>query len=97
MTVELLEILRRSIATTRNLPITDVRPESRLEDLGVDSLAITEIFVQVEIDLDREFPVHLLRRLERIDTVQELADGMSTALVEEQTERERGRRSTPTS
>lgn len=95
MTIELLEILRRSIATTRNLPITDVRAESRLEDLGVDSLAITEIFVQVEIDLDREFPVHLLRQLERIDTVRELADGMSAALLEEQTEQDR--RSTPTS
>ena len=98
MTNDLLEILRRSIATTRNLPITDVEPRSRLEDLGVDSLAITEIFVQVELELDREFPVHLLRQLERIDTVEELADGMSAALLEDERERrERGARSTSTS
>lgn len=98
MTNDLLEILRRSIATTRNLPITEVEPRSRLEDLGVDSLAITEIIVQVELELDREFPVHLLRQLERIDTVEELADGMSAALLEDDSEqRERGARSTSAS
>lgn len=97
MSDDLLEILRRAIATTRNLPITDVEPRSRLEDLGVDSLAITEIFVQVELELDREFPVHLLRQLERIDTVEELAAGMAAALLEERADRERGRRSTPAS
>jgi len=98
MTNDLLEILRRSIATTRNLPITDIEPRSRLEDLGVDSLAITEIFVQVELELDREFPVHLLRQLERIDTVKELADGMSAALLEDERERrEWGARSTSAS
>jgi acyl carrier protein len=98
MSNDLLEILRRSIASTRNLPITDVEPRSRLEDLEVDSLAITEIIVQVELELDREFPVHLLRQLERIDTVAELADGMSAALLEDEDERrKRGRRSTSTS
>jgi len=98
MTIDLLEILRRSIATTRNLPITDVEPRSRLEDLGVDSLAITEVIVQVELELDREFPLHLLRQLERIDTVEELADGVSAALLEEQSEQpERGGRSTSAS
>lgn len=98
MTNDLLEILRRSIAITRNLPIIEVEPLSRLEDLGVDSLAITEIIVQVELELDREFPVHLLRQLERIDTVEELAAGMSAALVEDEGERrERGARSTSAS
>lgn len=95
MTDELLDILRRSIARTRNLPISDVQPQSRLEDLGVDSLAITEILVQVELELDREFPVHLLRQLERIDTVEELAQGMSAALLEERADGERTPRSTP--
>ncbi len=98
MSNDLLEILRRSIASTRNLPITDVEPKSRLEDLEVDSLAITEIIVAVEFELDREFPVHLLRQLERIDTVKGLADGMSAALLEDENERrerrERGGRST---
>ena len=55
----------------------------------------TEIIAAVEFELDREFPVHLLRQLERIDTVAELADGMSAALLEDENERrERGGRST---
>jgi acyl carrier protein len=78
-----LEAIReRAIARVRDVPVTDVRPQSRLEDLGVDSLAITEIIVEVELELDREFPIHLLREMERLYTVEELATAMGSALTD---------------
>lgn len=93
MAVDLVEPLRRAIARVRDLPLTDVQAGSRLEDLEVDSLAITEIIVEIELELDREFPVHLLRQLERIDTVQALATEMQAALAA--ADHEAGTSSTP--
>ena len=82
MDSSLVGTLRRAIATVREIPVEQVHADSRLEDLGVDSLAITEIIVQIELELDREFPVHLLRELERLDTVEALATEMAVALAE---------------
>ena len=82
MDADLEATLERAIARVRDLPVADVQPESRLEDLGVDSLAITEILVEVELELDREFPVHLLREMERLYTVEELAAAMGLALTD---------------
>jgi acyl carrier protein len=86
MDADLVKILERSIAKVRDLPVGEVQPQSRLEDLGVDSLAITEIIVEVELGLSREFPVHLLRQLERLYTVEELAAAMGAALADADSE-----------
>lgn len=82
MDADLEATLVRAIARVRDLPVADVQPQSRLEDLGVDSLAITEILVEVELELDREFPVRLLREMERLYTVEELAAAMRLALAD---------------
>ena len=97
MDADLEATLERAIARVRDLPVADVRPQSRLEDLGVDSLAITEIIVEVELELDREFPIHLLRQMERLYTVEELAAAMGLALADADAGDERGAPSTPPS
>ena len=50
-----------------------VQPESRLEDLGVDSLAVAEVIVEVEIRLGCELPIDVLRRLSYVETIGDVA------------------------
>jgi len=38
----------RILAETKGVPTTAVRPETRLEDLGIDSLAVIQISVALE-------------------------------------------------
>ena len=73
-----LEILvQRAISKICDVDVTLVEPDARLRDLGIDSLAAAEVLVEVEIALGRELPVDVLRRLDHVETVRDIA----TALV----------------
>jgi len=78
--VDLEHALRESIVRVCGIPPERVSPEATLDDLGIDSLAAAEIFVDLEIALGRELPVDLLRRLEDVDTVGEIAFVLQAAL-----------------
>jgi acyl carrier protein len=80
--VELDELLQESIVKVCDLPPEAVRPETRLDELGIDSLAVAEIIVEVEIRLDRELPIHLLRQLDRVQTVGDVADELRAELAD---------------
>jgi acyl carrier protein len=45
-------------------------------------LAVAEIIVELEMELDRELPVHILRHLDRIETVGDVAAEIEDALAE---------------
>jgi len=79
--VSSFELLQAAIVKITGLDASAVQPATPLEDLGVDSLAIAEIIVELELALDRELPVHLLRRLDKVETVgdveRELADALA--------------------
>jgi acyl carrier protein len=85
-TVDLNDSLRRAIAKVCDLPVEEVRPETRLDELGVDSLAVAEVLVELEIELDQELPVHLLRRLDAIGTVGDVGRELEATLAEGDTE-----------
>lgn len=70
---DLTTLLQASITTVCDLRPEDVTPDSRLVDLGVDSLAVAEIVVDLEIRLGRELPIDLLRRLDEVETVGDVA------------------------
>ena len=78
MDVELA--LRESIVRVCGIPPERVGPEATLDALGIDSLAAAEIFVDLEITLGRDLPVDLLRRLDDVDTVSEVAVMLQAAL-----------------
>jgi acyl carrier protein len=78
----LSDALQQAIVKVCDLEPADVQPETRLQDLGVDSLAVAEIIVELELALDRQFPIHLLRRLDRIETVGDVAAELDVALDE---------------
>jgi acyl carrier protein len=63
------DVLRESISKICEIPEARVSLDTRLDALGIDSLAVAEIIVELEIRLDRQLPLHLLRELSSQSTV----------------------------
>jgi acyl carrier protein len=82
--VDVAESLQRAIATVCELEPATVTPDTKLEDLGVDSLAIAEVIVELEIEFNRELPVHFLRRLDGVKTVGDVAVELQAALADDE-------------
>jgi acyl carrier protein len=82
--VDVAGSLQRAIATVCDLDVARVQPDTNLEDLGVDSLAVAEIIVELEIEFNRELPVHFLRRLDRVKTVGDVAAELEAALTDDE-------------
>ena len=74
------QALRESIVRVCGIPPERVSPEATLDALEIDSLAAAEIFVDLEIALGRDMPVDLLRRLEDVETVGDVAVMLQAAL-----------------
>jgi acyl carrier protein len=72
--------LRESISKICDVPVEQVCGDTLLTDLGVDSLAVAEVIVELEICLDRELPIHLLRRLDQVRTVDDVLAELRTEL-----------------
>jgi acyl carrier protein len=70
---DLIVMLQQSIVSICDLAAEEVTPDRRLDELGIDSLAVAEIVVELEIRLGRELPIDLLRRLDRVETVRDVA------------------------
>jgi acyl carrier protein len=67
------DLLKESIAKVCGIDAAGLRPDTRLEDIGVDSLASAEVLVDLEIRLGRQLPTGTLRRLETAHTVADVA------------------------
>jgi acyl carrier protein len=65
--------LRESIAKICGVPADQISPGSTLEDLGIDSLAAAEIITDLEIQAGIELPMDVLRGLNQLRTVGEVA------------------------
>src|SRR5215475_13973328 len=65
--------LRESIVRICGVPADQVTSDSTLEDLGVDSLTAAEIITDVEIRAGIELPMDVLRGLNQVRTVGEVA------------------------
>jgi acyl carrier protein len=83
MTTDLEAQLRESIVTICGVPAEAVGRDATLDALGVDSLAAAEILVELEIRLDQELPVGLLRRLGEAATVGDVANLLESTLRED--------------
>ena len=67
------ELLKESIAEVCGVDLAALRPDTRLEDVGVDSLASAEVLVDLEIRFGRQLPTGTLRLLEAAHTVADVA------------------------
>ena len=72
--MELQASLRESIASICGVTQSEVIPTATLEELGIDSLAAAEIITDMEIRTGVEVPMDVLRGLNGLRTVGEVAD-----------------------
>jgi acyl carrier protein len=70
-------VLSESIAKICGVPADEVSRTSKLEDLGIDSLAAAEIITDVEIRTGIELSMDVLRGLGQLRTVGEVADHLA--------------------
>ena len=75
-------MLKEAIAEVCGLDPAVLHDEARLDALGIDSLSVAEVIVDVEMRLDRELPLELLRRLDTVPTIGQLAVELERALAE---------------
>ena len=72
----MFEKLAKYAARTLELDIDDIRPDSTFESLGIDSLDVVEMIM----DLESELGVELEMEDQKIATFQELADFIDSKL-----------------
>ena len=72
----MFEKLAKYAARTLELDINDIRPDSTFESLGIDSLDVVEMIM----DLESELGVELEMEDQKISTFQELADFIESKL-----------------
>ena len=72
--MELQASLRESVASICGVAESQVIPTATLEELGIDSLAAAEIITDMEIRTGVEVPMDVLRGLNGLRTVGEVAD-----------------------
>ena len=78
--MDLGPMIKEAIVAVCGLDPADVRDDSRLDELGVDSLGVAEVIVDIEMRLDRELPLELLRRLDDVPTIADLAAQLEQAI-----------------
>ena len=66
-------MLKQAIVEVCGLDPAELHDDSRLDALGIDSLSVAEVIVDVEMRLDRELPLELLRRLDTVPTIASLS------------------------
>ena len=72
----MFEKLAKYAARTLELDIDDISPESTFESLGIDSLDVVEMIM----DLESELGIELEMEDQKITTFQELADFIESKL-----------------
>ena len=75
------DLLKESIAAVCGIDATSLRLDARLAEIGVDSLASAEVLVDLEIRLNKRFPVGTLRSLEQADTIGDVAALLADAIA----------------
>ena len=72
----MFEKLAKYAARTLELDIDDIRPDSTFDSLGIDSLDVVEMIM----DLESELGIELEMEDQKIATFQELADFIESKL-----------------
>ena len=72
----MFEKLAKYAARTLELDINDIRPDSTFESLGIDSLDVVEMIM----DLESELGVELEMEDQKISNFQEMADFIESKL-----------------
>jgi acyl carrier protein len=80
--VSLRGVLQEIVVEVQGVRPEQVSEDATLEELGIDSMAVAELIVELEIRLGRELPVGVLRRLREVHTLGDVATQLEAALAE---------------
>lgn len=78
----MVALVQQTIAKVCGLDVGRVRPDANLVDLGVDSLAAAEVLVSLEMRLGKQLPVDVMRRLDDVQTVAQIAAHFDRAFAD---------------
>ena len=81
MATGIVNLLKESIAQVCGIDVSGLTPDSRLAEIGVDSLASAEVLVDLEIRLGQQLPAGTLRSLEHADTIADLTAMLEAAFA----------------
>jgi len=76
---EMEGLVQAAISKVCGIDAARIDPDAQLADIGVDSLAAAEVLVELEIGLNTQLPVDVLRRLDQVQTVREIAAQLEAA------------------
>ncbi len=74
-------LLRDCIVKVCGVPPGDVQADTELDALGMDSLTSAEVIFEIEIQLGRELPNQLLRQVQQVRTVGDVARQLDAVLA----------------
>jgi acyl carrier protein len=73
LSVKVIETFTRVAETIADRKLTDLHPDTRIDELGVGSAVLVEIIGELEVELDVEFPNDQLGALHTIGDLTRLA------------------------
>lgn len=85
MADDVFEGVARIIAEQAMVDADDIKPETKLEDLGLDSLALVEVVFGIEENFDVSVPYNANDPTEsdfKLDTVAEVVAGVKQLIAE---------------
>ena len=74
-------VVQDAISAVCQIPCSELLPDTALTALGIDSLTVAEIFVEVEIRLGQELPIDVLRHFDHVNTVGDVARELGGVLA----------------
>ena len=74
MSQEILDAVVAAVARQKNIPPSNIQPETSLEEIGIASLDAITIVYEIEDAFDVEVPND---KLEALKTVQDIVDGVA--------------------
>ena len=79
--MDLQPVLVDVIHQVCGIPVDLLGADTDLMSLGVDSLAVVEVIVELEMRLGIELPLEVLRRLDEVRTIGGVTTALEAALV----------------
>lgn len=72
----LIEKIALAITAIMKCPVEDITPETRLEDIGVDSLKAINILFELEEEFDIEIPNELIPEMTTVGDIAVCIEGL---------------------
>ena len=78
--IDIRSLMRECIVEVCEIQPDRIHEDSTLDQLGIDSLSVAEVVVELEMRVRRELPTSALRSLEDVRTFAEMARALEVAL-----------------